>query len=240
MTCWVPSTAPTVSLSISCATSGPVCLPARGMWPSGAARGARCAAISATRVLFGLSTMSTLLLYRNYFHDEGLLRAASSGWVKSLPRPPSVICSPPWSPRRSRVGSARRNGSSPLYAGAAASQLACGLPFRLAPLLVGAALLGAATAGAKICVDTIVQEQVDDDFRGRVFSFYDTLFNVTFVVAAVAAAFMLPRTGRSTTLIVVLAVGYAVTAAAFGLAEVRAGRTVKEPVSVSGPAAARA
>ena len=43
------------------------------------------------------------------------------------------------------------------------------------PLLVGAALVGAATAGAKICVDTIVQEQVDDDYRGRVFSFYDTL-----------------------------------------------------------------
>jgi len=109
-----------------------------------------------------------------------------------------------------------------------------------APLLVGAALVGAATAGAKICVDTIVQEQVDDDFRGRVFSFYDTLFNVTFVVAAVAAAFTLPRTGRSTTLVVVLALGYAVTAAAFGLAELRAGRTATEPVSVSGAEPARA
>ena len=77
------------------------------------------------------------------------------------------------------------------------SQLVCGLPFRLGAAAGRALLPGLRrAAGAKICVDTIVQEQVDDDFRGRVFSFYDTLFNVTFVVAAVAAAFMLPRSGR--------------------------------------------
>jgi hypothetical protein len=73
-------------------------------------------------------------------------------------------------------------------------------------------------------VDTIVQEHVDDEFRGRVFSFYDTLFNVTFVVAAVAAAFTLPITGRSTPMVVFLASGYAATAAVYGYAELRAGR----------------
>ncbi len=41
----------------------------------------------------------------------------------------------------------------------------------------------------KICVDTTLQETVDDDFRGRVFSVYDTLFNVTFVVALLVGAF---------------------------------------------------
>ena len=97
------------------------------------------------------------------------------------------------------------------------------------PLLVGAAVIGAATAGAKICVDTIVQEQVDDDYRGRVFSFYDTLFNVTFVAAAVAAAFTLPRTGHSTATVVFLAAGYVTTAAAYALAERRA----EQPVSAA-------
>src|SRR3954452_21005012 len=198
------------------------------------------AAISATRVLFGLSTIATLLLYRNYFHDDGALRAgvvglgqavaaATIGYLLAALVTPAVT---------RRLGKVRWIVT--LYAGAAVAQLACGLPFRLAPLLVGAALVGAATAGAKICVDTIVQEQVDDDFRGRVFSFYDTLFTVTFVFAAVAAAFTWPRTGRSTTLVVVLAVGYAVTAAAFGLADIRAGRTVKESVNVSGAEPARA
>jgi hypothetical protein len=184
------------------------------------------AAISATRVLFGLSTIATLLLYRNYFHDDGLLRAgavglgqavaaATAGYLLAALVTPAVA---------RRIGKVRWIVA--VYAGAAAAQLVCGLPFRLAPLLVGAGLIGAASAGAKICVDTIVQEQVDDDFRGRVFSFYDTLFNVTFVAAAVVAAFTLPRTGRSTAAVMCLTVGYAVTAATYALAEQRAERRV--------------
>jgi len=235
-----PSSAPTTSLGNQLRHVGVGLLAgARHVAQRHGARRA-LAAISATRVLFGLSTIATLLLYRNYFHDEGVLRggvvglgqavaAATIGYLLAALATPAIA---------RRLGKVRWIVT--LYAGAAVAQLACGLPFRLAPLLVGAALVGAATAGAKICVDTIVQEQVDDDFRGRVFSFYDTLFNVTFVFAAVAAAFTLPRTGRSTTLVVVLAIGYAVTAAAFGLAELRAGRTVTEPVSVSGAEPARA
>ena len=59
---------------------------------------------------------------------------------------------------------------------------------------------------------------MDDEYRGRVFSFYDMMFNITFVAgAAVSAAFM-PATGRSATIIGLVAVGYAVTAAAYWLA----------------------
>jgi len=67
-------------------------------------------------------------------------------------------------------------------------------------------------------VDTLVQEQVEDDFRGRVFSFYDTLFNVTFVAAAVFAAFLLPASGKSYAMLAVVSAGYALTAIAYGLA----------------------
>ena len=214
----------------------------------GQRRGARraLAAISATRVLFGLSTIATLLLYRNYFRDEGVLRAGVVGLGQAVAAATigyllAALATPAIARRIGKV-----QWIVTLYGGAAAAQLVCGLPFRLAPLLIGAGLVGAATAGAKICVDTIVQEQVDDDYRGRVFSFYDTLFNVTFVLAAVAAAFTLPRTGRSTAIVVVLAMGYAVTAAAYGLTELRARRAATEaqptdgPLSVSGPAAVRA
>ena len=45
-------------------------------------------------------------------------------------------------------------------------------------------MLGVAAQGSKICVDTIVQESVDDAYRGRVFSFYDVIFNIAFVSAA--------------------------------------------------------
>ena len=86
-----------------------------------------------------------------------------------------------------------------------------------------AAVLGFTTQSAKICVDTIVQEQVDDDFRGRVFSFYDMGFNLTFVAAAVVAAFTLPTTGRSVPVVLAIGVGYAVIAGLYAAAE-RPGR----------------
>jgi MFS family permease len=184
------------------------------------------AAISATRVLFGLTTIATLLLYRNYFHDQGPLRAgvvglgqavaaSTAGYLLAALVTPAIA---------RRIGKTRWIVG--LYATAAAAQLVCGLAFRPAPLLVGAAFIGVASAGAKICVDTIVQEQVDDDFRGRVFSFYDTLFNVTFVAAAVGAAFLLPRTGRSSAAVAFVSAGYAATALVYGYTELRAGRSV--------------
>jgi MFS family permease len=127
-----------------------------------------------------------------------------------------------------------------LYVTAGIAQLSCGLPFRPAPLLVGAAFIGIASAGAKICVDTIVQEQVDDDFRGRVFSFYDTMFNVTFVAAAVGAAFLLPATGRSTAAVLFLSAGYAATAAGYGYTELRASRRANQLISARAAEPARA
>ncbi len=65
---------------------------------------------------------------------------------------------------------------------------------------------------SKICVDTVIQETIEDDFRGRVFSFYDTLFNVTFVAAAVIGVIVLPVTGRSYPALAGITVGYALTA----------------------------
>lgn len=73
-------------------------------------------------------------------------------------------------------------------------------------------MLGLATQGAKISTDTAIQSHVDDDFRGRVFSVYDVLFNIAFVGAAAVAALVLPSDGRSVTLIVSVAVLYALTA----------------------------
>ena len=53
---------------------------------------------------------------------------------------------------------------------------------------------------------------MEDDFRGRVFAVYDTLFNVTYVVALVAAAFLLPPSGRSPAVLVAVAAVYLATA----------------------------
>ena len=58
------------------------------------------------------------------------------------------------------------------------------------------------------------QSCVDDDFRGRIFSVYDVLFNVAFVGAAGVSALMLPPDGRSVPLVVTIAVTYGAVAVA--------------------------
>lgn len=88
------------------------------------------------------------------------------------------------------------------------------LSFTVAPMMLAAAALGVTTQGAKIATDTVVQTQVDDRFRGRVFSLYDVAFNVAFVGAAAVTALVLPPDGRSFGLALTLAVFYAATAVA--------------------------
>ena len=57
---------------------------------------------------------------------------------------------------------------------------------------------GSSAQGIKICVDTLVQVDVDDAFRGRVFSLYDVIFNVVFVAAAAVGALVIPTTASRT------------------------------------------
>ncbi|MEU6392454.1 MFS transporter [Streptomyces sp. NPDC046939] len=104
-------------------------------------------------------------------------------------------------------------------------ELTLGLPFAPGPTLVAAFVLGLTTQGAKIATDTVVQSSVDDGFRGRIFSVYDVLFNMSFVGAAGVAALMLPPDGRSVPLVVFIAALYG--AVALGMTRPRA--HVKDP-----------
>jgi LPXTG-motif cell wall-anchored protein len=76
-----------------------------------------------------------------------------------------------------------------------------------------------------------VQVSIDDEFRGRVFALYDTLFNLALVLAAALTALALPETGRTPVTLVVLGAGYLLTAAAY--------LVLARPVSGSVTAAAR-
>jgi len=55
-------------------------------------------------------------------------------------------------------------------------------------IAAGAIVAGIAFAFAKIPVDTIVQETLPDEYRGRAFAAYDMLYNVARVVGTAAAA----------------------------------------------------
>ena len=85
------------------------------------------------------------------------------------------------------------------------------------PLMVAAFLLGLTAQCIKICVDTLVQAHVADEFKGRVFVLYDMIFNVALVVAAMIAAVILPADGKSVIILIIMAVGYLLVAVAFTL-----------------------
>ncbi len=82
-------------------------------------------------------------------------------------------------------------------------------------VVVSAVLLGLSVQGAKIAVDTIVQRDTVDDYRGRAFSLYDMLYNAAFVGAAALAAAVLPDDGWSAVVFAALGATYAATAAAY-------------------------
>ncbi|HEY8728636.1 MAG TPA: hypothetical protein VIL94_03565, partial [Acidothermaceae bacterium] len=83
------------------------------------------------------------------------------------------------------------------------------------PLIVGAFGLGLSAQSVKICVDTTVQEEIDDRYRGRLFAAYDMLFNVTYVGAAAVAATLLPASGKSVPVMACVAAGYVLAAVIF-------------------------
>ena len=177
------------------------------------------AALGATggfSLLFGPLFLMTILLYRNYFyrssagvaegHLGALVIASGVGYFcAALVTPPATrrLSKPAW--------------IAVLLAASAVVTVALGETFnQLAYLAVGFCLY-LARQGVAISATTILQEEVDDAYRGRVFAFYDMMFNVTFVIgAAIGAAFM-PSDGRSPGIVGGVAAGYAAVAAAYWL-----------------------
>ncbi|MDQ1725971.1 MAG: hypothetical protein QOK14_16 [Frankiaceae bacterium] len=172
-------------------------------------------AIGVHRLSYGVTTVCTILLYRNYFSDDGILRAGLGGLAQVVAAAALgggfAAAVTPAATRR--LGYVRWPAA--LLVGAAVAQLALGLQYTLPAMVAAAVLLGFIAQGIKICVDTLVQRDIEDLYRGRVFAFYDTLFNVTLVAAAVLTAVVLPEDGHAPASVVVIAAAYLVTAAGY-------------------------
>ncbi len=171
-------------------------------------------AITAHRFFSGLLFVAVLLLYTEQGHVHrgiaGLGQVLTVGILGGLA---AALVTP-------RV--TRRIGTGRwivLVLAAAAVVTGTLFPASTHPLLLLAGFgLGFTAQAAKICVDTIVQESVEDAYRGRVFSFYDTSFNVSFVAAAGLAALLVPDDGRSLLVVGLVAGGYALTAVGYAVA----------------------
>lgn len=187
------------------------------------------------RMLFGLLTLTTLLLYRNHYADGdagasivGLIPVAGAAAVGSLL---AAVVTPPMV---RRVGPVRWLVAATAAAGVLIPLL--GLPVIAALTVVGSFVVSLAAQTTKIITETTLQIEVDDDYRGRVFSVNDTGFNVFFVLGLLVGALVLPPDGVSAVAILGAGLGYGLVAVGYGAANRRIAQRQRptptpEPVS---------
>ncbi|MEI6219912.1 MAG: MFS transporter [Actinomycetes bacterium] len=78
-------------------------------------------------------------------------------------------------------------------------------------LITTAFFIAACGQAVKVTNDALVQSQIADEYRGRVFAFYDVAVNAIIVLGALLAAIVLPRSGKSVELPLITAALFAVT-----------------------------
>ncbi|GAA2443248.1 MFS transporter [Actinomadura vinacea] len=182
------------------------------------------AAISFHRFLYGIVLIMTLLLCRNRFNqnaEDGLatfalmLGVSGAGFFAAALITPLVV---------RRIS--KQAWISWLLGSGGVLLLVFGTPFTEMPWAVGAFGLGVVSQGVKLCVDTILQESIDDAYRGRVFAVYDMLFNATFAAAAALAAAWLPLDGVSYPTLAIVIAAYGIGALVYWVASSRASAAV--------------
>jgi MFS family permease len=194
------------------------------------------AVIGAHRIGYGIMTITLMLLCRNYFNDPadvdaGLTLLAQSVTASGLGIAAAALVTP-WA--AARFGPWRWIGSC--IAVAAAIQAVFIVHLGLVTMFLGVFALGLTAQGAKICVDAVVQDSVDDGFRGRVFSFYDVVFNAAFVSAAGLSVVLLPTDGYSRPVFAGVTLLYTAAAVSYLIAERRQELTAAAGKGSSGSA----
>ncbi|WP_348534377.1 MFS transporter [Kitasatospora sp. GP82] len=180
------------------------------------------AAVTVSRFCYGVLVVTVLMLSRYSFNDPtdstgGMATLGKAVAVSALGFLLAALISP-WCTRRLGL----TGWLTACAASAAVFVPALGLWFTVGPSMAAALLLGVVTQGTKICADTLVQEAVEDEYRGRVFAIYDVLFNAAFVAAAGVTALVLPLDGRSVAVVLGVALVYALIAVGYARAARRA------------------
>jgi MFS family permease len=173
-------------------------------------------ATGAGKFLFGILSVVSILLYRNYFYPSSAPVAEGHvvvlATVSAIGYGCAALIVPPATRRL-----AKPTVITLLLAAAAVVTGVLGETFDQLAYLAFGFLLYLSLQGVAICVTTVLQEEVDDAYRGRLFAFYDVMFNVSLAAGALLSAAFLPLDGRSSVVIGVVAAGYAVAAAGYWL-----------------------
>jgi MFS family permease len=178
-------------------------------------------AVGVHRALYGTLLVAALLLYRNYFFHGGngnkalgsatllVITSAVGYGLAAVVTPQGVkrLTKDQWITLWLVIG-----GIVVILLGPTFN--------RYTYLAVGFAM-GVSAQCVKICADTTVQETVDDAYMGRVFSLYDMLFNMAFVIGPAIAIPFLPETGKSYLVVLVIGALYLAAAASYAALTVR-------------------
>jgi sugar phosphate permease len=178
-------------------------------------------------------TVLSILLYRNYFYPSSAPVAEGHVVVLAVVSAVGYGCAalvvPPATQRLSK-----RAVITLLLAAAGVVTGTLGETFNEIAYLAFGFLLYLTSQGVAICATTVLQEDTDDSYRGRLFAFYDVMFNVSLAAGALLSAVFMPLNGRSAAIIGAVAAGYAVAAAGYWLLSRQA-----SPASPGGPGPSR-
>lgn len=156
------------------------------------------------RVVFGIAVALTVLQVRGTLHPDDAEAAIGALTVATAAAGLGAFLGAVATPRASRLVGAVRWSALALVVGVVVG--AAGVATASLPgLVVEGLFVGFAGQAVKVCSDTIVQEDVDDDRRGRVFALYDVGVNVAIVLGLTAAAFAAPPDGRAPALAAAMA-----------------------------------
>jgi MFS family permease len=179
--------------------------------------------------LFGPLFLMTLILYRNYFYPSHVTGAEGHVVVLATVSAIGYACAAFITPPATRRLSKEAWIALMLVASAVVVAV-LGESFNQFAFLAIGFFVYLARQGVAICATTVLQEEVDDEYRGRVFAFYDMMSNATYVAGAALFAAFMPADGKSSVIVAIIAVGFALVAAAYWVA---AGRSPSRAAQAS-------
>jgi MFS family permease len=178
-------------------------------------------AIFMHRALYGTLLLAGLLLYRNYFFHGGngnkaLGHATLLVITSAIGFGLAAVVTPQGVKRTSKDIWI----TAWLILGGIIT-IALGPTFNQVAFLILGFGMGLSAQCVKICVDTTVQQEVDDAYLGRVFSIYDMLYNAAYVIGPALAVAFMPNTGKSYPLVLAIGALYLATGAVYAALTLR-------------------
>jgi hypothetical protein len=173
-------------------------------------------ATGAYSFLFGPLFLMSILLYRNYFYPSHASVAEGHIGVLVVASAVGYGCAALITPPATRRVS-KQAWIALLLAAAGVVAGVGGETFVQVVYLAIGFLMYLTRQGVAICATTILQEEVEDVYRGRVFALYDMMYNATYVAGAALFAAFMPADGKAPVIVAVVAIGFVLAAAAYWL-----------------------